>query len=91
MGRKLTGEKTLTKAEKQRRYQQKLSAAKKVKIAQEDKEQKKLKRALIKLDPDKHTEYKKNQKEDKKRRRDLAKEKADGFIITASTVCFGKK
>ena len=84
MGRKATGEKALTKTEKQRRYCQKLSAAKKAKIKKEDKEQKKLKRALIKLGADKYTEYKKMQREDKRRRRDSAKEKADDFSITAS-------
>ena len=84
MGKKTIGEKALTKVEKQRQYRQKLSAAKKAKIANEDKERKKLKRALIKLDADKYTEYKKKQKEDKKQRRDLAKEKADDFSITAS-------
>ena len=84
MRRKPIGQKALTKAEKERRCHQKLSAVKKAKIAKEDKEQKKLKRALIKLDAGKYTEYKKKQREDKKRRRDLAKEKADDSSITAS-------
>ena len=84
MGRKPIGEKAPTKAQKQRRYHQKLSAGKKAKIAKENKEQKKLKRALINLDADKYTEYKKNQREENKWRRDLAKEKTDDFSITAS-------
>ena len=50
MRRKPIGQKVLTKAEKERRCHQKLSAVKKAKIAKEDKEQKKLKRALIKLE-----------------------------------------
>ena len=38
MGKKPIGEKALTEAEKQRWYHQKLSAARKAKIANEDKE-----------------------------------------------------
>ena len=84
MGRKPLGEKALAKAEKWRRYCQKLYPAKKAKFSKEDEERKKLRRALIKLDADKYTEYKKKQREDKKWRRGLAKEKADDFSITAS-------
>ena len=47
MGKKPIGEKALTEAGKQRWYRQKLSAARKAKIANEVKEWKKLKRALI--------------------------------------------
>ena len=54
MVRKPIGEEALMKAGKQRRCRQKLSAAKKAKIVKEDKEQKKLKRALINLDADKY-------------------------------------
>ena len=84
MERNPIGETPLTKAENQRRYHQKLSAAEKAKITKEDKERKKLKRALIKLAADKYTEYKKMQREEKKRKRDLAKKKADDFSINAS-------
>ena len=70
MGRKPIGEKAPTKAQKQRRYHQKLSAGKEAKIAKEDKEQKKLKRALINLDADKYTDHNKKQRADKKWRRD---------------------
>ena len=84
MERNPIGETPLTKAENQRRYHQKLSAAEKAKITKEDKERKKLKRALIKLAADKYTEYKKMQREEKKRKKDLAKEKADDFSINAS-------
>ena len=61
MERNPIGETPLTKAENQRRYHQNLSAAEKAKITKEDRERKKLKRALIKLDADKYTEYKKMQ------------------------------
>ena len=84
MEKKLIGEKALTKAEKQEQYHQKLSPAKKAKNTKDDKERKKLKRSLIRVDADKYTEYKKKQREDKKRKRDSAEEKADDFSITAS-------
>ena len=70
MVRKPIGEEALMKAEEQRRCRQKLSAATKAKIAKEDKEQKKLKRALINLDADKYTDHNKKQRADKKWRRD---------------------
>ena len=83
MEKKLIGEKALTKSEKQGRYHQKLSPAKKAKNTK-DKERKKLKKSLIRVDADKYTEYKKKQRKDKKWRRDSAEEKADDFSITAN-------